>query len=112
MHSHSLVESALMQCTLYSGVYKLALIIEWYATVTFQGLTTTCLRLEYMLQIEQILDRRDDCGTFQMRNDTFMMLLMKLFLLPLPLKLPHLIAAAAATCASYAWHTIYCTTLI
>ena len=35
---------------------------DWYATVTFQGLTTTCLGLDYMLRIEQISGGSDQCS--------------------------------------------------
>ena len=53
------------QCALCGGDDESALSTEWYATVSFQGLTTTCLGLDYMLRIEQISDGSDGCGTFQ-----------------------------------------------
>ena len=38
---------------------------EWYATLQFQGIMTTCLGLDYMLRAEQISDGSDRCSELQ-----------------------------------------------
>ncbi len=37
----------------------------WFNTVFYQGLTTTCLGLDYLLRAEQLMDGSDSCGDFQ-----------------------------------------------
>lgn len=55
------------QCTLCggNGLASADMSTEWYATVTFQGLTTTCLGLDYMLRAEQIMDGSNQCNELQ-----------------------------------------------
>lgn len=38
---------------------------DWYATAVFQGLTTTCLGLDFMLRAEQIADGSERCSELQ-----------------------------------------------
>lgn len=38
---------------------------EWYATVQFQGLTTTCLGMDYLLRAEYIAAGSNRCSTLQ-----------------------------------------------
>ena len=38
---------------------------EWYATLQFQGIMTTCFGLDYMLRAEQISDGSDRCSELQ-----------------------------------------------
>ena len=37
----------------------------WFNTVIYQGLTTTCLGLDYLLRAEQLGEGSDSCGDFQ-----------------------------------------------
>jgi len=55
------------QCTLCGGndSASVDMSTEWYATVTFQGLTTTCLGLDYMLRVEQVMDGSNQCNELQ-----------------------------------------------
>jgi len=38
---------------------------EWYATVTFEGFSTTCLGIDYMLRAEQVSNGSDRCSELQ-----------------------------------------------
>ena len=49
------------QCTLCG---EEGMSTEWYATVSFQGMATTCLGIDYMLRAEQIRGGSDRCNEF------------------------------------------------
>ncbi|KAL7549621.1 hypothetical protein ACHAWF_012888 [Thalassiosira exigua] len=51
------------QCSLCGGEENMS--TEWYATVTFQGLTTTCLGLDYYIRAERIDMADAPCTVFQ-----------------------------------------------
>lgn len=58
-------ECCYQQCTLCGDESATGMSTEWYATVSFQGLTTTCLGLDYYLRAEQINDGSETCGEFR-----------------------------------------------
>lgn len=56
-------ECCYQQCTLCGDNPNMS--TEWYATVTYNGLATTCLGLDYMLRVEKISDGTDRCSELQ-----------------------------------------------
>ena len=54
------------QCTL-CGDQSESISTLWFNTVTYQGLTTTCLGLDYMLRAEQLRDGSDRCSALQVQ---------------------------------------------
>jgi hypothetical protein len=56
-------ECCYRQCTLCGGESEMS--TEWYATVSFQGLATTCLGLDYYLRADQIHEESETCSEFR-----------------------------------------------
>ena len=51
------------QCELCSGLEGAS--PQWYETVVFNGLTTTCLGLDYMLRVEEVGEGGEMCDNFR-----------------------------------------------